>query len=85
MVLTESLAAGTPVVALREGGGPPTSSARASGCSPDDGVGELAAACREALDLARDPKTAAACRQRAMNFDWRSAIVPQLEEVYAGG
>jgi phosphatidylinositol alpha-mannosyltransferase len=85
MVLTESLAAGTPVVALREGSGPRDIVRPGVGLLAAEGAGNLAMACRQALDLARDPNTAAACRQHAMRFDWRSAIVPQLEEVYAGG
>jgi phosphatidylinositol alpha-mannosyltransferase len=84
MVLTESLAAGTPVVALADGGGP------AEIITPD--VGRLAAgtpdsladACCEALMLATMPGTADACRARAELFDWDRAIVPRLEEVYAG-
>ncbi|HEX4430998.1 MAG TPA: glycosyltransferase family 4 protein [Frankiaceae bacterium] len=85
MVLTESLAAGTPVVALREGSGPSDIVRPGVGLLAGDTADDLAAACRGALDLARHPATAAACRQRAMAFDWRTAIVPQLEEVYAGG
>ncbi len=85
MVLTESLAAGTPVVALRDGSGPSDIIRPGVGLLAANSVDALAVACREALDLARNPATAAACRERAMAFDWRTAIVPQLEEVYAGG
>lgn len=84
MVLTESLAAGTPVVALEDGGGP------AEIITPD--VGRLAAgtpesladACCEVLMLATKPATAEACRARAEHYDWDRAIVPLLEDVYAG-
>lgn len=84
MVLTESLAAGTPVVALAEGGGPveiitPEVGRLAAG-TPDS----LADACCEALMLATMPATADACRARAEVFDWDRAVVPRLEEVYAG-
>lgn len=85
MVLTESLASGTPVVALYDGSGPLDIVRPGVGVLAGEGVDALAAACRQALDLARAPTTAAACRERAMAFDWRTAIVPQLEEVYAGG
>jgi phosphatidyl-myo-inositol alpha-mannosyltransferase len=85
MVLTESLAAGTPVVALRDGSGPLDIVRPGVGVLCGDGIADLAAGCRQALDLARDSATAATCRAHAMTFDWRTAIVPQLEEVYAGG
>ena len=84
MVLTESLAAGTPVVALAEGGGP------AEIITPEVGrlaiatSDSLADACCEALMLATMPGTADACRARAELFDWDRAVVPRLEEVYAG-
>ena len=84
MVLTESLAAGTPVVALRDGSGPRDIVAPGTGLLCGDTVSELAHACRQALDLARDPATASACREHAMTFDWRTSIVPRLEKVYAG-
>ena len=83
MVLTESLSAGTPVVGLRDGGGPGDIIRPGVGVLAGDGVDALADACREALELAKDPATAPACRERAMAFDWRSSIVPQLEAVYA--
>jgi phosphatidylinositol alpha-mannosyltransferase len=85
MVLTESLAAGTPVVALRDGSGPRDIVTPGTGLLSGDTAAELADACRLALDLARDAGTASTCRRHAMTFDWRTAIVPQLEAVYAGG
>ncbi len=85
MVLTESLAAGTPVVALRDGSGPRDIVSPGTGLLSGGSVTELAEACRQVLSLAQRPGTAYACRRRAMAFDWRTAIVPQLERVYAGG
>jgi phosphatidylinositol alpha-mannosyltransferase len=82
LVLVESLAAGTPVVA-----------ARAGGCVEivtDDRVGrlfepgdarDLARATGEALDLAADPGTAARCRAHAANWDW-PRVADRYEEAY---
>ena len=85
MVLTESLASGTPVVALHDGSGPSDIVRPGVGVLAADGVEALADACGQVLNLAQRPATAGACRRRAMTFDWGTAIVPQLEEVYAGG
>ena len=83
LVLVESLASGTPVVALDEGG-PREIVAHAPGrlARPDDPE-DLARACAEAIELAADPATAAACRDAARRWDWREAIVPRMEAVYA--
>jgi glycosyltransferase involved in cell wall biosynthesis len=83
LVLVESLACGTPVVALDEGG--PTEIVRL-------GIGALAAAtatdvaraCEEAVDLAANPSTTAICRDAAMAWDWRTSIVPRMETIYGG-
>jgi glycosyltransferase involved in cell wall biosynthesis len=83
MVLTESLCAGTPVVALQRGGGPGDIVQPGVGVLAGDGVEALAGALREALHLAVDPMTAPACRARGAQFGWAEAIVPQLEAVYA--
>jgi phosphatidylinositol alpha-mannosyltransferase len=83
MVITESLASGTPGVVLTGAGGP------TSIVTPETGVvavgtpERLAEACLEAFDLAKDPATTEACRTRAADFDWRRAIVPQFEALYA--
>jgi phosphatidylinositol alpha-mannosyltransferase len=84
MTVVESLASGTPAVVLTDGGGP-------AEIVSDDRIGRraaatpagLAAACAEALELAAKPDTAAACRERAADYDWDSAVVPALERVYA--
>lgn len=85
MVVVESLACGTPAVVLDDGWG-------ASGIVTD-GTGERAAATPasvaeavgRALSLARDPDTVGRCRAVGESYDWQRAVVPRLEEVYAGG
>ena len=84
MALVESLASGTPVVALRDGGGPAEIVNSASIGRLADGTAEdLARACAEALELARLASTVDACRARAADYDWDSVVVPALERVYA--
>jgi glycosyltransferase involved in cell wall biosynthesis len=82
LVLLESLASGTPVVASRAGG--------CVEIVTDDAVGrlfepgdprDLARAIGEALDLATDPATATACRRHAADWDW-ARVVERYEEVY---
>jgi phosphatidyl-myo-inositol alpha-mannosyltransferase len=82
MVLVESLAAGTPVVADRSGAGPEIVDGEPVGrlFDPDDEVG-LAAAMVEALELAADPETAGRCRARAAAFDW-GPTVDRWESLY---
>lgn len=84
LVALESLACGTPIVTLDEGGA--SEMAR-------DGVGTraeatpagLADAIGRALSLAEDPATAARCRAAAEPYDWRTGIVPRLEQIYSEG
>jgi glycosyltransferase involved in cell wall biosynthesis len=79
MALTESLACGTPGVGRVDGGGP------AEILLP--GTGELCegtpAALSEALQKAMATADPEACRARALDFDWRTRVVPSLEQVYA--
>jgi phosphatidylinositol alpha-mannosyltransferase len=82
LVLLESLAAGTPVVAVRSGGPPDIVDSDAIGrlAAPDD-PGDLARAMDEALELAAQSGTADACRARAAEYDW-SVVTEHYLAVY---
>lgn len=69
LVLVEALACGTPVVATRLGGMAEIVDRPEIGRLFDAGdVGALATALADALELAEDPATPAACRSRAEDF-----------------
>ena len=85
IVLTESLAAGTPIVADRSGAAPEI-------LAGDDAIGrlfesgdagDLARVLGEALQLGADPATAARCRARAADYDW-SLLGGEWEGLYEG-
>lgn len=82
LVLTESLAAGTPVVADRSGAGPEIIDSDAIGrlFEPDDEE-DLARAMNGALELGARDETAAACRRRAADYEW-SRLIGRYEELY---
>jgi glycosyltransferase involved in cell wall biosynthesis len=83
LVLLESLAAGTPVVAARSGACPEIVDDERIGRLFDPGdPADLARAAGEALELAADPATAAACRAHARRWDW-SVVVERYEALYA--
>ena len=83
LVLVESLAGGTPVVALEDGAPAElvTPDVGAT-CAPDPAA--LADACDRALELAAQPGVADACRAAAEPHDWRTGVVPRIEAVYRG-
>ena len=74
LVLVESMACGTPVVARRTGATPEVVNADDVGVLYDGGPPALAAALLEGLDRAHDPVVAAACRARAMGFSVRRCV-----------
>lgn len=82
VVLTESLAAGTPVVADRSGAGPEIITNEAVGrlFRPDDEA-DLSRALAAVLELGSRPDTAEHCRRRAADYDWDS-LVKRYEDVY---
>lgn len=80
LVLIESLAAGTPAVAARSGACPEIiDDERVGRLFASDDADDLVRAMEEALDLGSEPETAAACRERAAEFDW-----PGVAEAYEG-
>ncbi len=83
LVIVESLAAGTPVVAAHSGACPEIVADDSYGrlFNPDDPV-DLARALGDGLALGRDPATVAACRNRAADFDLERTL-DIAEQVYA--
>jgi phosphatidylinositol alpha-mannosyltransferase len=85
LVLVESLASGTPVVAIAGSGGPVEIVQPGIGVlAQDPSPAALANACLEALSLAaRGDATRDACRHEAVSkYSWGTAIVPRLERIY---
>jgi phosphatidylinositol alpha-mannosyltransferase len=83
MVVLESLACGTPVVAARSGAPPEIlgdSGEIGLLFEPGDRAG-LAGALRGGLDLGAAPQTAGACRSRAEDFSWER-LLPEHEALY---
>jgi len=87
LVLVESLACGTPIVAIANSGGPAEIVQPGIGAvAIDETPMALADACLEALDLAEEgDATRDRCRAVAeAQYGWREAIVPRLEQIYRG-
>ena len=84
LVLVESLACGTPVVASDGWALPELVSPGATGvlCDPDDPV-SVAESLLRALDLSRKPGIVEACRAAAEPYDWESGVAPAMEAVYS--
>jgi phosphatidyl-myo-inositol alpha-mannosyltransferase len=84
LVLVESLATGTPVVAARSGACPEIVDDPAIGTlfEPDDRDG-LAEAMERSLELHGEPATVDACRERAAAYHW-DRLVDRYEELYLG-
>jgi len=84
LVVLESLACGTPVVTLSH-------TAPAELFGPDVGVAceptpeALADACDRAIEMSMRPDIVEACRATASPHDWRTSVVPRIEEIYRGG
>ena len=89
LVLLESLAAGTPVVAARAGGPAELVDDPRLGrlFEPDDEAG-LIEALAASLEMSRSDGVAEACRRRAAKFSWDKLVVRYerlYEEVVGGG
>jgi phosphatidylinositol alpha-mannosyltransferase len=82
LALLESLACGTPIVALADGGGPTDLIEPGVGVASGASAMELADACERAMELAARPDTVDACRAVAARYDWDQAIVPRVEAIY---
>jgi glycosyltransferase involved in cell wall biosynthesis len=84
LVIVESLAAGTPVV-VGDAGAPSELVTPGTGRRTEPFTAEaLAESLDQALDMAKDPDTVAACRALAERYDWDAAITPLLVSLYAG-
>jgi glycosyltransferase involved in cell wall biosynthesis len=82
LVLIESLAAGTPVVAARSGAGREiVTDERIGRLFDTDDEADLARAIDEAIELAADAETPARCRERAADYDW-GRIIGGYEALY---
>ena len=85
LVLVESLASGTPIVAIANSGGPSQIVQPGIGIlAPEPAPEALANACLAALALgAAGDTTRDACRHEAVTrYSWNTAIVPRLERIY---
>lgn len=72
LVLIESLACGTPVVASRSGGMPEIVGDPVGRLAAPNDAGDLARAIVEAVSLARDPAVPARCAEHAKRWSWES-------------
>jgi glycosyltransferase involved in cell wall biosynthesis len=83
IILVESLACGTPVVACTGSGMTEIVEDPASGRLAQYGdVDDLARALEDTITLAADPATPARCRQAATRFSWADRIGPVHEDLY---
>lgn len=84
LVLVESLAAGTPIVASDHGSLPELVEPGIGFLARPDDPDALAQACREVLELAREPSVEDRCREAARRHDWDSSVAPAVEAFYLG-
>jgi glycosyltransferase involved in cell wall biosynthesis len=82
LVVLESMACGTPAVVLDDGLGPSLLISPGTGVRCDETGASVAAACREAIDLARDPDTVTHCKATASQYDWDTVVTPMILETY---
>jgi phosphatidylinositol alpha-mannosyltransferase len=84
LVLVESLACGTPIVATDDGGLPELIEPGAGVLAPVDDPDALARACAEALGLGAEPDVRERCRSAAIRHDWDRTVAPAVEALYLG-
>jgi phosphatidylinositol alpha-mannosyltransferase len=85
LVLLESLACGTPVVAADHASLPELVEPGTGALAAPEDPASLAAACLTALDLATHDGIVERCRARAAPYDWDAGIAPRFEELYERG
>jgi glycosyltransferase involved in cell wall biosynthesis len=85
IVVIESMACGTPAVVLDDGLGPSEIVVPGTGVATQPEAAAVADACEQAIGLAAQADIVERCRARAMDYDWDTAIVPRMVDVYAGG
>ena len=82
LVLVESLACGTPVVASDVGGMRDIVTPEVGRLVPPRDPDALATAVEEVLEMSADATLATRCRERARQWDWVEAIGPAHEDLY---
>ena len=84
LVLVESLACGTPVVASDHASLPELVEDGAGTMARLGDAHALAEACASALELAQRPGIRDECRAVAARHDWDTAVAPRIEALYLG-
>jgi phosphatidyl-myo-inositol alpha-mannosyltransferase len=84
LVLVESLACGTPIVASDHASLPELMEPGIGAIARIDDADALARACAEALDLSRHPDIRERCRSAAERHDWDRSVAPAIEALYLG-
>jgi phosphatidyl-myo-inositol alpha-mannosyltransferase len=84
LVALESLACGTPAVVLDDGLGPAELVVDGTGVRTQPDAASVADACVSGIELAAAAETRDRCHARAMDFDWDTAVVPAILDVYIG-
>jgi glycosyltransferase involved in cell wall biosynthesis len=82
LVVLESMACGTPTVVLDDGLGPSLLVTAGTGVRCEESGASVAQACREAIELARNPETAERCKAQAADYDWDTVVTPMIIETY---
>jgi glycosyltransferase involved in cell wall biosynthesis len=81
LVLVESMACGTPVVAVRSGSLPEIVRPEVGGLAEPDDVGSLADALIRTVELAAEPATPLRCTELAQQWSW-DVVGPQHLAAY---